>query len=611
MDDTSLPKQQQGQAANPPQPPTVSPVAQPVSSMPAGEQSQVTPSQPVQPVVTPPIAQDVGPLPTINPTVYQTNPVQSPAPQPKVPPEEVTKRVASWYEPSEGSLPEQPQQQPVPAPHEQVVSADIPQQSQEAPVNIQPEPEVVPIAPPELNKIQETTVSPAGSVPPLPPQLFPEDEHHGFIPKPLRLILGVLAVLLIAFVGFKLISGLLQGGSKQKVTLTYWGLWEDATVMQPVIADFEKENPNIKVTYEKEDPKEYNQRVLTRIQDGNGPDIFRYHTSWLPEFLPALLPLSKDVISSDDLTQNYFPVVKNDVVKNGAIYGVPLGIDTLALFVNNSLLQKAKASVPSTWDTFITVARGLTEKDATGKIKVAGASIGTFDNITHAPDLVSLLLVQNGVDLATMTPAQNASDALTFYTSFAKDQTSVWDDTLDPSQLGFSRGNVAMYFGYSWDIFAIKAANPSLDFSVYPVPHLPGRETTIASYWVEGVSSKSKHPKEALLFMKYLARKDTLTKLYTEEAKTRLFGELYPRKDLSASLTDNKLIAPFVQQSGNAVSSFFAGDTKDTGINAQMNGYLKNAVQSVLKDTSPQSALETLTKGVAQVLQQYGQTQQQ
>src|SRR5207248_205675 len=27
------------------------------------------------------------------------------------------------------------------------------------------------------------------------------------------------------------------------VKLTYWGLWEDSNIMQPIISDFEKENP--------------------------------------------------------------------------------------------------------------------------------------------------------------------------------------------------------------------------------------------------------------------------------------------------------------------------------------------------------------------------------
>ncbi|HEV2339525.1 MAG TPA: extracellular solute-binding protein [Patescibacteria group bacterium] len=501
----------------------------------------------------------------------------------------------------------------------------IPEQQGMQQISQQPVQQAAPVGetiPPEVAAlIQEPSVAPVRrdtpQIPPPPPPdstvqkstPLQQESGHGF-PKPLLITLGALVVfagILIIFSLLKSFFGNVTGGSG-KVTITYWGLWEDANVMQPLIADFEKQHPTITVDYEKQDPNQYAQRLLVRSQQGNGPDIFRYHISWADELSQILLPLPSDIISKDDLDKNYYPVVKQDLVKNGALYGIPLEMDTLALFVNNTLLGNAKAQVPSTWDDFVTVAKALTQKNTSGQILVAGASIGTFDNVTHAPDIVSLLFLQNGVDLKTITPAQNASDALQFYTSFASGNNPVWSNNLDNSELAFSKGNVAMYFGYSWDIFSIQAANPNLNFSVHPVPHLPGRNNTVASYWVEGVSAKSKHQSESLLFMKYLAQKDTLTKLYTEEAKTRAFGELYPRSDFAGFLQDNQLLYPFLKQATNAQSSLFAGDTYDTtGMNAKLNQYLGGAVRGVLGNTSPETAVQTLTQGVSQVLSQYGQ----
>ena len=425
----------------------------------------------------------------------------------------------------------------------------------------------------------------------------------------LRILFGGLAVVIfmvvILFVVQFFSNFSLSPSTSGKVTLTYWGLWEDPNTMQSVISQFESENPNITVQYQKEDPKDYSERLLTRIQNGSGPDIFTYHSSWLPMIQQVLTPLPTTVVSKNTLEKEYYPVVRNDVVKNGALYGVPLGIDTLSLFINNTLLQSAKLQVPTTWDNFIVDARAMTVKDASGKITTAGAALGTFDNITHAPDILATLFMQNGVDITTMTPSSNAADALSFYTSFATGDSNVWDTTLDPSQLAFARGNLAMYFGYSWDIFLIKAANPSLDFSVHSIPHLPGRNITAASYWVDGVSTKSTHQKEALLFMQFLTQKNTLATLYAEEAKTRLFGEPYPLVSLGNTLKDNPLVYPFVSQAQDAKSSFFAGETEDSGLNGQMNAYLGNAVRGALGNTSAQSAIDTLTQGVVQIEKQY------
>lgn len=426
-----------------------------------------------------------------------------------------------------------------------------------------------------------------------------------FLFRVLAGILGGVVILLLIIFGIRFFTASHPTASGN-VTLTYWGLWEDANTMQGIISEFEQQHPNIHINYEKQDPKQYSQRLQTRIIQGNGPDIYTYHSSWLPVLQPDLVPLPTSVISKDDLEKNYYSTIRRDLVKNGALYGIPLEVDTLALFVNNTLFKDAKAQVPTTWDDFTTTARALTVKDANGKIKTAGAALGTYDNITHAPDILSMLFLQNGVDINTMTPANNAADALTFYTSFAQGDSAVWDGTLDPSQLSFAKGNVAMYFGYSWDIFQIKASNPDLDFSVYPVPHLPGRSITAASYWVQGVSSKSLHQEAAITFMQFLAQKNTAAALYAEETKTRIFGEPYARIDLGETLKNNALVYPFVQQAADAKSSFFAGDTYDTSLNGQMNGYLGNAVRSVLGNTSAQSAIDTLTQGVSQIEKQYG-----
>ena len=160
-----------------------------------------------------------------------------------------------------------------------------------------------------------------------------------------------------------------------------------------------------------------------------------------------------------------------------------------------------------------------------------------------------------------------------------------------------------MYIGYSWDIFEIKAANPGLKFVIVPVPHLQARNSTIASYWVEGVSAKTKHPKEAFQFLQFLASRQTMEKLYASESKLRLFGELYPRADMASLLKSNDLIYPFVVQGPDAKSTIFSSDTHDDALIDSLNKYMGDAIRSMLHDgTSPESAVENLANGVSQKL---------
>ncbi len=423
-----------------------------------------------------------------------------------------------------------------------------------------------------------------------------------------KLLVGGLVLLIVVFIAIRFILPYFQPAKNEEVKLTYWGLWENENTMKVIISDFERQNPKISLDYSKQDIKQYRERLATRIQNDTGPDIFQFHNTWLPMFFNILVPLPENVMPKNEFGKAYYPVVQTDLVKQGAIYGIPIGIDTLSLFVNTDILKAAGTGVPKTWDEFLTTARTLTVKNENGEIKTAGTAMGTFDNITHAPDIVSLLFVQNGANLNNLSDTlENASEALRFYASFANDEAKVWDETLDPSRLAFAKGNLAMYFGYSWDIFAIKALNPKLSFEIHPVPALIGRNITIASYFANGVSIKGKHTKEALLFMNFLAKRETQQKLFSESSKTRLFGEPYARIDLANSLKDNSYVYPFIEQGKSAVSTFFASDTFDNGLNDQMNQYLGNAVRSILGNTSPQSAIETLASGVKQVLGRYNE----
>lgn len=443
-----------------------------------------------------------------------------------------------------------------------------------------------------------------------PAENYKDDDSSSLLKTILKVVIGITVVGLVLFVVFSFILPRFLNKKAENVTLTYWGLWEDKSAMQVVINDFEKQNPNIKIDYIKQDIKQYRERVAARIQNGTGPDIFRFHNTWTPMFVSYLSPMSSDTIKKEDFKKWFYPVAQTDLIKNGAIYGIPLEIDTLALFINIDSFKAANLETPKTWDDFsraASVATGVTVKDENGKIKNAGAAMGTFDNITHAPDIISLLLLQNRADLKNLSgSAQNAADAFNFYLSFSQGTDNVWDNSLDQSLLAFSKGNLSMFFGYSWDVITIKGLNPNLNFAVHPVPHLPDRNITIASYWVEGVSVKSNHQKEAQLFMKVLAQKETEQKLFSEVSKTRIFGEPYARVDLADSLKQNSSIYPFVQQGNDAVSSFFVSDTYDNGLNSQMNNYLGNAIRASADNSSIQSAIETLSKGVSQVLQQYG-----
>lgn len=505
---------------------------------------------------------------------------------------------------------------------EEIIPAEFPTQSEVEP-EIQPglpgsgEKTVPPfpdrfgaVTPPTEPGIEPS--SPPGAEPlPPPPEESPSASFLGEtlekFKKILPILLAIIIVLGIVSVGIKFLKG--RGGiaPPREASLTYWGLWEPASVMEAIIAEYQKDHPKTKINYSQESPQDYRERLQSAFARGEGPDVFRFHNTWVPMLKSELAPLPGETIKEEE----YYPIVAESLKMGGSFYGVPLTIDTLAMFVNDDIFRAAGKTPPATWEEFQKVVLELTVRDERGKIQTAGAALGVTSNVDHWSDILALMMLQNGVDMERVDSTIGADgrnlgvDALTFYTLFSR-VYKVWDETLPPSTLAFASGKLAIYFGPSWRILNIKEANPDLNFRVLPVPQLPGANITWASFWVEGIWEKSKNKQEATEFLKYLSSREVLEKLYQAQSQLRLFGELYPRKDMADLLSTNPLLAPFLSQANNAQSWYLCSRTYDNGINERMIKYFEDTVNSVNQGRSPKDALATAAQGVNQLLSQYG-----
>jgi ABC-type glycerol-3-phosphate transport system substrate-binding protein len=163
-----------------------------------------------------------------------------------------------------------------------------------------------------------------------------------------------------------------------------------------------------------------------------------------------------------------------------------------------------------------------------------------------------------------------------------------------------------MILAPSWRAFDIAEINPSLRFKIAPIPQLPGNTVNWASYWVEGVSSKSKYPAQAMEFIKFLTSKEGATLLYSEEAKARkLFGEPYARMELASTLTNDPYAGAYVVQGKDARAFPLASRTFDNGLNDKLIVYLENALNALKTGSSPTTELETMKTGFQQVFTTY------
>lgn len=399
-----------------------------------------------------------------------------------------------------------------------------------------------------------------------------------------------------------------QQTTGKKVSLEYWGLWEPTETMATVIKDYETANPGVTIKYNKQSHKDFRTRLQNALGSENGPDIFRYHASWVPMLKQNLAALPSSIFSASDYQNTFYPVAVSQLQVNGQLVGIPLMYDGLELFYNTDVFQTAVLEPPKTWADLRTAATKLTVKEGS-TIKRAGIAMGNTVNVEHFSDILGVLMLQNGADL-TKADSAEVRDALLFYSNFIKTD-GVWDDSLPSSTVAFARGDVAMMFAPSWRAHEIIAMNPDLKFATAPLPQLSEERIAWATYWAEGVNTKSANKDESWKFLKYLSSKEVQQKLYASQAETRTFGELYSRRDLADTLAKDPKLSAFVQDAPYAKGWHLSSYTHDTGLNDQLIQYYKDAINSLLVGKQVEEVQKTLDQGVSQVVRQYGVTSNQ
>ncbi len=388
---------------------------------------------------------------------------------------------------------------------------------------------------------------------------------------------------------------ILGSESRTPLTLEYWGLWEPASVVQPVFDSYRSQREFVSVDYQVRDPRQHFETVRARLTTADPPDIVRVHATWVPYLAANLEPLPSDVMDVNTFTNSFYPVIAKDLVIDGKVYGVPLGIEGLALVYNENLFRQAGLTQPpSDWDTFREYAARLTRKNDAGQVIQGGAGMGFSNQIEYFTDILGLMFAQNGVTFSDETGAVRfhnslsprgdnlGADALRFYAKFGSSEQS-YNPSWENSTQAFIEGRVAMIFVPSYRLNDILARRPNFTVKVAPVPQFAIRESegkNWASYWVEVVPKNGQRPKEAWRLLTYMMGKDQLVQLYRNASEVRGFGVPYPRPDLADTLSLDQRVSPYMQQLPTATSWSLADKTHDVILNDKIKQSLARAVES-------------------------------
>ena len=354
------------------------------------------------------------------------------------------------------------------------------------------------------------------------------------------IVLAGLIVLFFLLVFFGIIPGLkgpgtgsfgLPGGGYE-TELIFWGVTEagDTSAIQLIIEEYLKTNKNVRINYRQfDDVLSYEKTLLNSLATGQAPDIFMFHSSWLPKHYDKVMPVPETFLPLSQFRQLFPTVVEQNFVLNGKVYALPLYIDTLAFLYNKDIFDaKSIALMPKTWQEFQNLISQLRQINILNQIvKPAAALGGSEKNINSASDLLNLLMLQFGSQMIDQYGKINFGNqglqALNFYLQFANPSSPyyTWNENLHYSLDSFSEGSTAIIFNYASQIPLIKAKNPYLSIGVTLTPQPAGVSQPIdyANYWGLSVSNQSRNSNLAWNFIFSATTNSQVSEIYLQAVK--------------------------------------------------------------------------------------------
>ncbi|MFG3439760.1 ABC transporter substrate-binding protein [Nonomuraea sp. NPDC047897] len=297
------------------------------------------------------------------------------------------------------------------------------------------------------------------------------------------------------------------GGDKVKIVFSYWGSDARQKLTEQAIAKFEEKNPTIDVEGDFSNWDSYYEKLATKIAANDAPDVMTIEIRGLAEYAGrgALADLAGK-LNTGDLDQQVLTSGQVD----GKQYAVPTGVNTFAMLVNPSVLEKAKQKLPDdkswTWPQWMELAK---------KVSADGGGV-TGAEYNYNPAWLQIYAAQKGEKFYDGSKIGVSPETLKewwgIHQQLVKDKAApepaktVELLTAGPEQALLSTNQGAMGMWWSNQLNAVSKASGQ-DLTLLRAPKIEGASSggmflQPAMYYT--ASSKSEHAAEANKFIDFL-----------------------------------------------------------------------------------------------------------
>ncbi|MDQ0338585.1 multiple sugar transport system substrate-binding protein [Caldalkalibacillus uzonensis] len=316
-------------------------------------------------------------------------------------------------------------------------------------------------------------------------------------------------------------SGETSNGDSTEIKVWHYFTGKQQTEFEKLAEEYNKLQDKVKVVMEYVPFDETKKQLSIGVAGETLPDIVFMDGVDNASFAAiGVLEDLTDRIQEWGQAENYYEGPLNSTKYNGRYYGLPYESNTLALFYNKDMFEKAGIEEPpATWEELRETAKKLTDNEHYGfAISAVRSEESTFQ---FYPFLISA-----GGDYQNINSPE-AVKAITLFEDLLKDGSmskDVVNATQDDIAKQFAAGRVAMMINGPWNITRIKEDAPDLNFGIAMIPKdvksasvLGGGNLTIV---------KGKNVDEAWEFLKWLQDPKQLEPF---ASSTNIFP---PRKDV-------------------------------------------------------------------------------
>ncbi|MBY3307956.1 extracellular solute-binding protein [Rhizobium laguerreae] len=298
--------------------------------------------------------------------------------------------------------------------------------------------------------------------------------------------------------------------------ISFW-TWrqEDRAAYNELFADFTKKNPDINVKFNSFPDENYPTILSTALAGGKGGDVIHTHAyGWLEQFVKSGYFVRMDSANMPSLANMSADALLSGTYRaDSQVYSLPFASQTLGLFINEDVFEKAGLKAPTTWEEFATVSKVLKDK---GVIPLANGLGTSWFNEMFVASFTGPLLGQEFVsDLKTgkatfkdprYIAALNKLLDLRAYMSPGFEGI----DYATAGQL-FINGRAAMLAGGSFDIATYRAENPKTKFDFIAPPAAKAGDIPQATKFYDGgyaVNAASPNKEAALKLVNWMGTKE-------------------------------------------------------------------------------------------------------